>query len=162
MAPRTRLDVATPPELKGQAIAAAEWKRIITLQDETKAAQDGSPIITAFDKTALVRYCMIEQYIFDLQALKKETFDEFKALGAQIKKIRPTAENFKERNVLMDQRVGTRAAYQSILSQIGVLGTKQHDLAKSLYLTPRARAGVMPEGAGEQEEGDELDKMLDE
>ncbi len=139
-----------PKELTGYPVAMQTWKKYINLQNETKTAKQGKPIITAFDEPIFREYCMMEQELFDLKKFRKTLIDEYEDISKQLKKFRVSMDNIKERSALMEQKIGLRQAYLNVQSSIGVVRSKLHDFAKSLGFTPRSRVGIAIENAKEE------------
>ncbi len=144
IAPVTQLTVNPPKELSGLRTAAAVWTEKLTLQNETQAAQDGSPIITAFDKETLVIYCKLEEEVIWLEGKRKETEKKAKDIWAQISKLRPKGDDMKNYVNLLAQYNALDARVQGWDGRLDIKRGLLHKIAQSLYLTPRSRAGVNP------------------
>lgn len=143
--PKTGLTITPPVELKSKKFASAEWIRVIGLQNETQAAQDGSPIITAFDARALLTYCkMVEEentLELKLAKLDKAQEDYYK----KAVKVKATKDNFKEWVSMWTQFNGLTNNFKGMSARLDAHRSNMHELAKSMYLTPSSRAGVAPQ-----------------
>jgi hypothetical protein len=142
--PVTRLTVKPPKELSGLRTAAALWTEVITLQEQTQAAQDGSPIITSFDRKILIAYCKLEEECLRWEAKRDETEKKAKDIWAQISKLRPKGEEMKNYVALLTQYNALDARVQGWDGRLDIKRGLLHKIAQSLYLTPRSRAGVNP------------------
>lgn len=158
--PKTQLTVTPPPELKGLKLAAALWREVITLQNETEAAASGSPIITGFDRKLLIIYCKLEAECNRLEKKRDEVEKSEKEVWGKIKKIKPKGEEMKTYIGLLAQYNALNARVQGWDSRLDVKRGLLHKVAMSLYLTPRSRAGVAPTGKAPADDADPMDDLL--
>jgi phage terminase small subunit len=158
--PTTKLTTTPPGALNGHAQAKEVWKRTIGLYLETKGE-----IITAFDQDLLVKYCLAEEELKQLAAIREavlgiwnvhvKVLESFKS----VKKIKSEDLNYyykalKEANASLQRFQGMDARLD---------GKRKMSLAmeQSLYLTPRSRAGVAPEEKDPDEPQSEMDNLID-
>lgn len=128
-----------PAALKGNRIASGVYTRLIKDYGSLEAK-----IISKLDYDILVDYCLMMAEVLELSNTRKqvseradeaETLDELLAAAGLLLKI--DARSDRKRSQL-------------------------HVLRQSLYLTPRARAGVNPPTKKEEEPEDELERLLNE
>lgn len=137
--PRTGLTLKPPDELKGHKAAIATWKRTVGLYAEVEGI-----IATAFDRDLLIKYCLLEEELLELAALRKAILKDY---GVQIKRARkfqPNSKQIKEYVAMWTAVNGLFMRFQGMDARLDGKRKLLHVLAQSLYLTPRARAGVAP------------------
>ena len=139
MTPRTALTARPPADLKGHPRATAVWKRTLTLYGETEAK-----IVTGFDRDLIVKYCLLEEECVELAALRKEIKKDYDEQRKEARKLKPKADQIKD---YVNMWSVVNALFQRFQGMDARLDGKRkllHALSQSLYLTPRARAGVAP------------------
>lgn len=124
---------ALPPNLKGHAVATAIWKRLAGLYHGMTAQ-----VVSTLDRDLLVDYCLLVEQVIELDTLRAKVLKSVSKKGGDV---------FLEELIKLDARVDRK---RSLLLQ----------LRQSLYLTPRARAGVVPEGKPPEPEADPLEELL--
>jgi phage terminase small subunit len=161
LTPQMQLSADPPQELQNRKIARTAWRRIISLQNETQAAKDGSPIITAFDERTLIVYCKMIEEEKTLEE-KLNGLDKAQAvLSQRAEKFKPTAENFKDWVTMLAQLNGLTSNFKGMSARLDAHRASMHELAKSMYLTPAARAGVAIPMKEPDQPKSEMDKLLD-
>ena len=160
VSPKTLLSNTPPAELKGNKIARETWKKIIDLQNETQAAKDGSPIITAFDERTLITYCkaVSEEKTLEDKLGKLDKAQE--SLHKRVIKIKATKENFKDFVSMWAQFNGLTNNFKGMSARLDAHRKNMQELARSMYLTPAARAGIAPPEKEPDEPEDEMAKLL--
>lgn len=156
MTPRTALTARAPDELKGHPRAAAVWKRTLTLYGETEAK-----IVTGFDQDLIVKYCLLEEECIELAALRKEIKKDYDDQRKEAKKFKPKADQIKD---YVNMWAVVNALFQRFQGMDARLDGKRkllHTMAQSLYLTPRARAGVAPTEKEPEQPKSEMEEILD-
>ena len=157
MTPRTRLTAAPPVLLKGHKTAITHWKRLIGLYGEIEGQ-----IVTAFDADLLAKYCLLEEECDWLAGIRKEIGRQYEIADKRLTKIRPKSKDLKDYyNALMAVNA-LLARLQGFDARLDGKRKLLHTLAQSLYLTPRARAGVPPPEKAVEEETDDMGKLLGE
>jgi len=161
--PVTMLTLKAPNALAKKKIAIETWHEIISLQNETQAAKDGTPIITSFDKRILIKYCLAEDECDWLLTKIKDTEEEAASISKTLKRLKPTKSDdggwklylnlLKQYNALNSRVVGLDARLDGKRKML-------HSLAQSLYLTPRSRAGVAPAEKEQEDTGDPMAAVL--
>lgn len=159
--PGEMLTITPPGELKGRRFACAEWVRVITLQNDTQAAKDGSPIITPFDERTLITYCKMVEEEQTLES-KLDKLDRAQdVLFKKVSKMKPTRDTLKEYASLWTQFNGATSNYKGMSARLDAHRNSTQELGKSMYLTPSSRAGVTPTPAKPEEPKSEMEKLLD-
>ena len=133
MRPAGDVFAALPPNLKGHAYATAMWLRLAELYRSMTA-----DVVCTLDRDLLVDYCLVTEQVVELDAVRAAVLKGMKKKGS----ILSIQELTK-----VDARVDRK---RSLLLQ----------LRQSLYLTPRARAGVVPEGKPKEPPPDPLEELL--
>ncbi len=155
MTPTTQLTLKPPPQLAKQTQAIATWKRLIGLYTETEGT-----IVTAFDSDLLANYCLLEQECANMQALRDAVLKDYEALAKQLAKMKPRGEEMKEFYKILEQKNALLARYQGLDARLDGKRKLQHTQAQSLYLTPRARAGVAPAEKPPAEPEDPMEQLI--
>lgn len=158
--PVTTLTSSPPAELKGRKIAGVVWTRVIELQNETQAAKDGKPIITAFDERSLITYCKMVEEEFTLEAKLSKLDIAQEDFHKKATKIKPTKDNFKEWVSMWAQFNGLTSNFKGMSARLDAHRASIHELAKSMYLTPSSRAGVAPVAAEPDEPKSPMEELL--
>lgn len=154
--PRTQIGVKPPTALKGRKIACATWTRLIGLYNETEGT-----LITAFDADLLTKYCLAEEELVELITMRVEIKRAWETHSKWLNKLKPNANNLKDYLNALAQANGLLARFQGMDGRMDNKRKMIHDLAKSLYLTPRSRAGAAPEEKPQAEPKSEMDSLLD-
>ena len=157
MQPRTALTRKPPAALVGHKTAIATWKWAIGLYSEVEGR-----IATAFDENLLIRYCLAYEQYFHDQNLLKEITEDYRKMLKVVQKIKSNPENYGNIAKLWTQ---VNAIGQRMQGMDGRLDNKSkmlHSMEQSLYLTPRARAGVEPPMKEPEQPKSEMEKVLDE
>jgi len=160
--PRTVLEIKPHAALKNHKIAAGVWTEILTLQAETKAAEDGTPIITSFDKDLLIKYCLLEEECIWLEGIRADIEDDYLSVRSKLRRVKPKGNALKDYYNVLGQVNALLARLQGMDARLDGKRKLLHSLAQSVYLTPRSRAGVAPEGREPQKPKNKLTAMLDE
>lgn len=155
MTPKTALKIKPPAELKGHASAAAIWRRLVGLYVETEGT-----IVTAFDADILVKYCLAEEELIELfllrASIKKLWLQHLKMLNA----MKPKADQLKHYFDALAQANALLQRFQGMDARMDGKRKMIFALAQSLYLTPRSRAGVVPQEKEPDEPKSEMEEML--
>jgi len=156
MKPRTGLTLRTPEELKGHKAAITTWRRIVSLYAEVEGT-----IATAFDRDLLVKYCLLEEELIELAAVRKEIKKEYTTQLKAARRFHPTSKEIKD---YINMWSVVNALFQRFQGMDARLDGKRkllHALSQSLYLTPRARAGVAPPEKPLTPSKSSMEKVLD-
>lgn len=161
MTPKTELSAAVPVRFRGRAhtAAAATWKRIVKLFREV----DGK-IVTAFDYDLLIKYCLLEEEVIELEGMRKTIKGDWESSANIARKLpKPKdSESAKEFLKLWELVNAMFARFQGMDARLDGKRKLLHTLAQSLYLTPRSRAGVAPENKEPEQDDDPMSALLNE
>lgn len=153
--PVTKLTLQPPGALDGHPHARTVWKRTISLYAETTGE-----IITAFDENLLIKYCLAEDELFELQDVRKEIASLWKKHNATLKKLKPKIDNLKDYLTALDQANALLKQFQGMDARLDGKRKMLLAMEQSLYLTPRSRAGVAPPEKPDEEPDSDMDKLL--
>lgn len=155
--PRTGLTLKHPDELKGHKTAIATWKRTVGLYAEVEGT-----IATAFDRDLLVKYCLLEEELLELAAMRKEIKQEYATQLKAARRFRPTSKEIKDYVNMWNMVNGLFQRFQGMDARLDGKRKLLHVLSQSLYLTPRARAGVPPPEKPLEKKKSKMAALLDE
>lgn len=182
MAPAHELPMQAPARLKGHAVAAEAWRRLMRGWSEIEAQ-----VVTRLDMDLLVDYCILMEQVSELDRMRKVTYGLWLEMGAAHEKLKrliaETETEAKKARESDPEKAGQAAAKiehleeQAILAAAKVVdafeavvkldsrGDRKRALLlqwrQSLYLTPRARAGAAPsKKEKEPETVDPLEQLL--
>ena len=159
MIPKTELSIKLPEKLKGKghAIAAATWKRIISLYLEI----DGT-IATAFDVTLLVEYCLADEEVREIASMRRDVKLDWEKNEKAAKKVKPTTETLKDWVAMWNIVNSLLKLFKEYDARMDQKRKLLLSYSQSLYLTPRSRAGVAPAVKEPPEPEDPTEKLLNE
>jgi len=145
-----------PAEIKGHKYAVEIWRRLMQLYAEIIAE-----VVTAFDQELLVSYCLTLEQIVELDFLRAAAFEMWRGLN---KKMKAFEKRGKTEEALFISESVNNLFGNIVKLDARVDGKRKlaHQLAQSLYLTPRARAGAAPPRKPAQPEAEEMDDILNE
>ena len=132
MMPKTELSAAVPARLRGRGHtqAAATWKRTVKLFQEV----DGK-IVTAFDYDLLIKYCLLEEEVIELEDLRKTIRLDWESNRKTANKVKPKDADY-EKNSNDDM--------ENSVAQVFILGAKEEvpqprtDVTEDLRVTAAA------------------------
>lgn len=157
MVPLTVLTSRPPARLRGHADAIQTWKWAIGLYNETKDS-----IITAFDAPLLVKYCLAQEELIELEKLRGEIKKQWDKSSKFLNKINVRADMLKDYYNALNQSNALLARYQGFDARIDGKRKMLLAMEQSLYLTPRSRAGVAPAEKDPEPEKSDMEDALDE
>ena len=155
LVPTTTLHKNPPSALKGHDHASAVWRRLYRLYSQTQGT-----IVTAFDGDLLVKYCLAEEELQELFALRTEIKELWTHHNEVLKGISPTPETMKDYFNALAQANALLQRFQGMDARMDGKRKLVFSLAQSLYLTPRSRAGVAPPEKEADEPKDEMEQLL--
>ena len=155
--PKTQLATNPPAALKGHAEAMAIWKRLVGLYLETEGT-----IVTAFDSDLLIKYCLAEEELQELFALRAEIKAMWKVHVKVLGHLKPHPDDLQAYFGALSQANALLSRFQGMDARLDGKRKMVFALAQSMYLTPRSRAGVAPQARKEEAPKDEMGKLLDE
>lgn len=160
MTPKTELSAATPVRLRGKnhAYGAATWKRMIKLYQEV----DGR-IVTAFDYDLLLKYCLLEEEIVELENMRRTMKADWES-NAKIARSLPKpkdADSSASYSAFWEIVSALYGKFQGLDARLDGKRKLLHTLSQSLYLTPRSRAGVAPAEKEAKRDDDPMADLLD-
>jgi hypothetical protein len=158
--PSTLISCDPPDSLQDLPIASAIWTRVISLQNETQTAQNGSPIITAFDERLLEDYCRMIEEAQELSALRKDLQIALQALTKEAQKLKIKDNSYEYFLEIWTQVNKLTANFRGMDARVDTKRAHIKKAAESLYLTPRSRAGVAPAEKQPEKPKSEMDKLL--
>ena len=143
-----------PARLFGHDVAAECWRRAMRAYGQVEAT-----VVTQMDMDLLVDYCILTEQVTELDELRKASLAQWKRLNdnwAQVEK-----EVFGKE--LLQAVIALEHAFTDVVKLDGRVDRKRALLLQwrqSLYLTPRARAGVAPAGKEKEEPLDPMEQLL--
>lgn len=137
--PKTSISKTPPSALKGHARGSATWRRLVGLYFETAGT-----IITAFDEDLLIKYCLAEEELDELFKLRSDIKKLWTTHNKMLGEMRPTAETIRDYFGALSQANALLQRFQGMDARMDGKRKLVVTMAQSLYLTPRARAGVAP------------------
>lgn len=155
LAPQTTLTKNPPSALRGHDHASAVWRRLYRLYSQTQGT-----IVTAFDGDLLVKYCLAEEELHELFALRKEIKELWTHHAEILRGISPTPETMKDYFNALSQANALLQRFQGMDARLDGKRKLVFSLAQSLYLTPRSRAGVAPPEKEPDEPKDDMEQLL--
>lgn len=153
--PRRELPIDAPARLKDHDIASATWRRVMRTYAELDAE-----IVTRLDLELLLNYCLLIEELGEISGMRKVAYLIWLELGKEHEKL-TKAHQFDDAVIVATQVVG---AFEAILKLDTRLDRKRallHQWSQSLYLTPRARAGVAPSKKADEPPPDDMGQLLD-
>ena len=149
------MPVTPPARLAKHEVASTIWRRLMRMYNEVEAT-----VVTRLDMDLLCDYCILMEQATELDQLRRSSYEIWQQLNerrlvladlgdpAEAIKVAEKAADCFEMIVKLDSRGDRKRA---LLLQ----------MRQSLYLTPRARAGVAPNRKEkEAEEVDPLEALL--
>jgi phage terminase small subunit len=162
LVPKRKLPESEPAALKGHAVAAREWRRLIALYNSLEA-----DIVSRLDMGMLLDYCMLLEQLDELDELRKDAIKDRKigqdALEAYQKQIDNDPDAKFDLKTFTKAQEAVNWAFDKIVKIDGRVDRKRallFQLRQSLYLTPRSRAGVAPQEKPPEEPEDDMTKLL--
>jgi phage terminase small subunit len=160
------LPTSAPKELKGHAFARESWRRLMREFDSLKAER-----VDSQDRDLLIAYCLTLEEEQDLLVMRTASLADWKDRREDVLMHRRHMADYDKEgetwDVLAKQLVQivnkVQAAYKTVLDIDARLDRKRSSLLgyqQQMYLTPRSRAGVVPERAEEEDPLDEMEKLL--
>jgi hypothetical protein len=161
------LPASAPKELKGHTYARESWRRLMREFESLKAER-----VDSQDRDLLIAYCLTLEEEQDLLAMRSAALADWKDRREDVLMHRRHMVDYKENDsetwdVLAKQLVQivnkVQLAYKTVLDIDARLDRKRSSLLgyqQQMYLTPRSRAGVVPERADEENQLDEMEKLL--
>jgi phage terminase small subunit len=145
-----------PDRLTDHEIAKGTWRRLMRLYGELEAE-----VVTRLDMDLLVDYCILMEQVSEMDEMRRSAKTIWAQLDAERKRL--MQEKRVDEAILM--AVKASDTFETIVKLDSRADRKRALLLQwrqSLYLTPRARAGVAPKPKDPEEPPDELEKLLDE
>jgi hypothetical protein len=155
--PKTSLDKAAPASLKGHTQARKTWKRLIDLYFETEGT-----IVTAFDEDLLIKYCLAEEELDELFDMRSQIKKLWTAHSKLLTRIKVKPDELKIYFNTLAQANALLQRFQGMDARMDGKRKLVFALSQSLYLTPRSRAGVVPQPKEQEKPKSAMDKVLDE
>ncbi len=139
--PTTPLPHDPPQKLKGHKTASVLWRKIVGLYDSI----DGK-IATAFDEETLINFVLLWEECDWLISIRSKVDKERVSVEKMMARKPEIKDDAKLKNYLnlLTQYSALLARLQGLDARLDGKRKLMHALAQSLYLTPRARAGVVP------------------
>lgn len=120
-----------------------------------------SAVVTRMDTDLLIDYCILSEQVAELDDLRRASFDVWKSLNDKW----PEVEKSLRGAEIIAAVAQLQSAFTDVVKLDGRVDRKRAlllQLRQSLYLTPRARAGVAPKPKDPEVPPDDLEKLLDE
>ncbi len=152
--PRRGLPSAPPAQLAGHRVAGATWRRLVREYSELDAE-----IVTRLDIDLLVDYCLLMEQVTELDHMRRVAYQLWLELSGKHDEL------VKEdrRDAAVELAVSVVGAFDVVCKLDARADVKRKVLMtwrQSLYLTPRARAGVAPRPKAAPEPEDDLERLL--
>ena len=151
-----QLPKGTPAELKEYPTAAATWRRLMR---EFMSIEEG--YVISLDRDMLISYCMLVEQLDELDEMRKVAYLHWKSLAKKYEVLIKE----DERDLALEISLGVSGVFDSILKLDARADQKRKTIfamQKSLYMTPRARAGATPRRKAQEQPKDEMEKLLEE
>ncbi|MBP7212747.1 MAG: hypothetical protein KBA03_00800 [Anaerolineaceae bacterium] len=161
------LPESAPVELKDHPVAKKVWKRLIREFNTMEGR-----MITAQDRDAMVGLCLTVEEEAELRQMRKSAHEDWLARRQAVLDHKRYKDGFGEIDpvslVELEKQAlqlvnKVQAAYKTVLDIDSRLDRKRSSLKEYLslfYLTPRSRAGVVPEAKDPEEDNSSLDDLL--
>ncbi len=145
-----------PARLDGRETAAATWRRLM----REFAGIEGE-IVTRLDMDLLIDYCLLMDQLVELDQMRKSAKEIWEQLDEARKK------SLTDGDLVGALSIATKVnyAFDNIVKLDSRADRKRallFQMKQSLYLTPRARAGVAPARKEEPVPPDDLEMLLNE
>lgn len=150
------LPMNAPARLIGHQVASVAWRRLMRLYAEMEAA-----VVTRLDMDLLIDYCILIEQVGEIDRMRSAAYAVWLTLANQHEELVKQ----KERDAAAEMAVRVTGAFDAVIKLDGRADRKRAlalQLRQSLYLTPRARAGVAPAKKEEPEAPDEMEQLLNE
>lgn len=156
--PRTQLSAKDPPaELRSHKTARATWTRLVNLYSETQGT-----IITAFDQDLLIKYCLAQQELSELLAIRAAIEDAWKYSLKVLNGFKPDGKGeIKDHLAALQNANDLLKRFQGMDARVDGKRKLIFSFEQSLYLTPRSRAGVAPVEKPKEKPKSAMGKLLD-
>jgi phage terminase small subunit len=155
MKPKIRLSSNAPARLRGHKRAAAVWRRLMKVYN-TMTAQ----IVTGLDWILVENFCLGVEELDELATMRKSAYQAY----IEINESFETAQKTGDAITALELTEALASAYDAVLKVDARVDRKKqllHTLGQSLYVTPRARAGVAPSEKEKSEDAYESNKLID-
>ena len=160
------LPSSAPKELKGHPFARESWRRLMREFESLKAER-----VDSQDRDLLIAYCLTLEEEQDLLVMRSAALADWKDRREDVLMHRKHMADYDREcetwDVLAKQLLQivnkVQLAYKTVLDIDARLDRKRSSLLgyqQQMYLTPRSRAGVVPERAEEEDQLDEMEKLL--
>lgn len=155
MRPARGLPLTPPARLREHPAAAAAWRRVM----RTYAELEGE-IVTRLDLDLLVDYCLLIEQVSELDEMRRAARKTWIELEQEHQRALDQGDADRAL-MLATKAVGVSDAVVKLDGRVDRKRDLVFKFRQSLYLTPRARAGVAPAGKPAEEAVDPLDALLD-
>ena len=153
--PAKGLPMSPPARLRDHQVASAAWRRVMRMYAELEGE-----IVTRLDYDLLVDYCLLIEQVAELDRMRKAAYQVWMRLGEEYDKL--VEDGQAEEALKLIGKMGD--AFDGVVKLDGRVDRKRDlvfKLRQSLYLTPRARAGVAPAKKEKEAPKDALEMLLD-
>lgn len=143
-----------PAILKEHKIAGATWRRLMRLYNQLEAE-----IVSKLDFDLLADYCILVEQVYELDMMRRAAWQVWESLNGAW----DSREADWDIERMMEIALRLTQAANDTLKLDGRVDRKRAlllQLRQSLYLTPRARAGVVPASKDEPPPPDDLEQLL--
>lgn len=154
--PDRKLPKAAPAILDGRPVAQSTWRRLLRIYQDLEGE-----IVTLLDQDLLTNYCLLTDQMGELDTMRSAAIDIYNRLQGQYEKL-ITDGQIAEALLLAPKILTAADAVVKIDARSDRKRTLMLQFEQSLYLTPRARAGVAPTKKEPDEPIDDLEALLNE
>ena len=150
------LPKGTPAELKGHRYAASTWRRLMR---EFMAIEES--YVISLDRDMLINYCILAEQLDELDTLRKAAIDLWKWYGKMHEDLKLEGSDIIDTLHIASKVSSTFDRIVKLDARADQKRKAIFDLQKSLYMTPRARAGATPRRKEPEQPKDEMEDLLD-
>ncbi|MGA2504214.1 MAG: hypothetical protein ABSG01_09010 [Anaerolineales bacterium] len=158
LTPRKPLTVKAPAELTG-AISQAVWKETVSLYFTLDAR-----IVSILDKGLLIDYCIASEQLAQIDGLRSTAMDNYNKDQITLNKIYNSKKQDIDVKALLLLINSVNGAMDEIIKLDARVDAKRKmilAMRQSLYLTPRARAGAIPNEKPAEKPKSATDLLID-
>lgn len=151
-----QLPKGTPAELKDYPTAGSTWRRL--MREFTSIEEE---YVISLDRDMLISYCMLIEQLEQLEEMRKVAYALWQSLAKTVDVVAKKG----DRERALEISVEVSGVFDSILKLDARADQKRKTIfamQKSLYMTPRARAGAIPRRKAPEQPKDEMEKLLEE
>ena len=151
-----QLPRGTPAELKDYPMAGSTWRRL--MREFTSIEES---YVISLDRDMLISYCMLVEQLEQLEEMRKVAYAHWMSLAKKVDVVKTKG----DAALALKISVEVSGVFDLILKLDARADQKRKTIfamQKSLYMTPRARAGAIPRRKAPEQPKDEMEMLLEE